>query len=96
MIHLSFRFWNPFTYRFENTFSKSWKVSKNKAFEFELLRNSVLLGAEFGLTFRQDHAGITVGLTLFGYEVHAELYDTRHWNYKQGRWNVYNEKGEPT
>jgi hypothetical protein len=94
MINFSFSLYNPFRYRFDNRFSKSWKLTENKAIEVEYIRTNILLMIDFRLSFRQDHAGLAVGLGLFGYEGCVELYDVRHWDYENNRWYVYNSKGE--
>jgi hypothetical protein len=46
----------------------------------------------FNWTVRQSHAGLDLELGLFGYNVHFNFYDNRHWNSKEGRWMFYNEE----
>lgn len=94
MINFSFSLYNPFRYRFDNHFSKTWKVAKNKAIEVEHLRTNILLMFDFRLSFRQDHAGVAVGIGVLGHEARVEFYDVRHWDYENNRWYVYNSKGE--
>jgi hypothetical protein len=37
---------------------------------------------------RQDHAGAMLMLMLFRWCLHAQVYDTRHWNDEIGGWQV--------
>jgi hypothetical protein len=46
----------------------------------------------FNWTVRQSHAGLDLELGLFGYNVHFQFYDNRHWNVKEGCWMVYTEE----
>jgi hypothetical protein len=94
MISFSFSLFSPMGYRFENRFSRTWQVSKNKAIEVEHLKTNVWIGLDFRLVFRQDHAGTALSCTLFGHEARFEFYDVRHWNYEKGCWHVYDSKGE--
>jgi hypothetical protein len=46
----------------------------------------------FNWTVRQDHAGLDIDLGLFGYNIHFNFYDNRHWNSEEGRWMRYTEE----
>lgn len=94
MIFIVFTLKNPFSKQeFENVYSKSGSLSKHKAWEVEVYKTKAVVDFDFDLSFRQDHAGIRLGLGLFGYTVSGHIYDTRHWNYNEDRWYVY-EDGE--
>ncbi len=98
MIHFNLNLSNPFwTERFANI--KNWRgrtFFKNKFWEFEILKNDDLIRLEFGFTTQQDHAGLNINLGIFGFEIHASIYDCRHWDYHEKRWLDYNpeDKGE--
>jgi len=93
MIYLNLNIRNPWWVdRFHNV--RSWHGStpfENKYWEVQILKNDNLLRLEFGFTIREDHAGSNLELGLFGYEIHFTLYDNRHWNYEQGRWQNYDD-----
>jgi hypothetical protein len=82
---------NPLSNRFEPTWSWGKKLTKNKALELEFYRSNTIVEFESRLTFREDHAGLTLGLGLFSYTLRAQFYDTRHWNYDKKVWEVYEE-----
>ena len=73
---------------------KTWygkTVFKHKYWEVQIIKNDNLFRIEFEFSTRQDHAGINLELGLIGYEIHATIYDNRHWNYEEGRWHVHGE-----
>ena len=45
------------------------------------------------ITWKTDHAGISLWLGLLGFEVGLHFYDTRHWDCKNNRWECYDEQG---
>lgn len=93
MIYFVFTLKNPFSKQeFENVYSKSGHVVGHKFWELEIYKTKALVDFDFNLSFRQDHAGISLGLGLFGYTVSGQIYDNRHWNSKEGRWMVYDEE----
>ena len=80
--------------RFDNI--KCWAGKtfiKHKYWEIQVIKNDNLFRIEFGWTIRQDHAGVNLELGLLGYEIHATIYDNRHWNLDEERWYRYNEEG---
>jgi len=44
---------------------------------------------------RQDHAGISLNVEVFGLHVYVTIYDRRHWNEEKKRWYLDGEKEEP-
>jgi hypothetical protein len=45
----------------------------------------------FNWTIRQSHAGLDLELGLFGYNIHFNFYDIRHWDQNTQKWEVYEE-----
>jgi hypothetical protein len=94
MINLSLSIKNPFAKDLKKTFSfsKNWKITKYKVFEFQFCRlaNYHCVSFHLDLAWRgQSHAGPLFELEFFGYELIIKIYDTRHWNYKKGTWENY-------
>ena len=88
--HLSIK--NPFAKdNFKNLLCKAWRVSKNKTFEFEIIRSAPSL-FELVLVLEwsgHDHAGPEFNIGVFGYSINIHLYDTRHWNRETHTWEIY-------
>ena len=87
MISLNFNIRNPW----RNTFKNLWFCAfdtpfKNKHIELELTHDVMLVSLMFNWTIRQSHAGLDLELGLFGYSVHFNFYDSRHWNAEAGRY----------
>jgi hypothetical protein len=69
------------------TFSQ--QLTKNKSIEFNLYKTGTILGIEFDLTTRQDHAGLRLMLGLLSWQVELQVYDARHWNSLTEDWENY-------
>jgi hypothetical protein len=91
MIYFNVNIRNPWTCRFENVKNWAGQITKNKWWEIEILKADNLFRFEFQYTVRQDHAGISIELGLLFWEVHANVHDSRHWDYVNGRWEVYGQ-----
>lgn len=92
MINIQFSITNPWANenKFDNLFCKSASLAKHKAVEFEICKDpSQVFTLSFLVTTRRDHAGASLELGLLGYSVHAQLYDTRHWDYEANEWEIY-------
>lgn len=91
MIYFNTSIRNPYwANRFDNLFFKWGNTPwKHKQWEFQFMKSEYLLHLELEYTTRQDHAGARVELALFGYELHLNLHDSRHWDYKKGQWHEY-------
>jgi hypothetical protein len=88
------------TFAIQNPYFESWKSFKhlrnwhgstpfrNKYWEFELLKNGCIVEFDFTVRTRCDHAGVTLGLGLFGYSINMTLYDNRHWDHKTNTWSI--------
>jgi hypothetical protein len=92
MISLNFNLRNPYSQTFKNLWNHMWYICENKYAELEVYRDSSLVAVNFNWTIRQSHAGLDVELGLFGYCIHFNIYDNRHWNYTEGRWYKYDEE----
>lgn len=93
MIYVGFNIANPWSKRWTNVWNKVYPTPHpNKYIELEVLKDSTILAASFNFTTRQDHAGLTVEVGLLGYSFLFQLYDTRHWNSKEGRWMRYSDE----
>ena len=92
MIYFSFSISNPFSKRFETVYTKSKQITEHKCFEFEVLRNSVIIGGHFSLTSRQSHAGLDISFSLFSWEVSFNISDSRHWDHSKNAWEVYDPR----
>lgn len=90
MISINFSLTNPWSDRFENVTAWNKKLSENKSCELEVYRSDTIVELECRISVRQDHAGITLGVGLFGWTVRFQIYDTRHWDYEKGQWHDYN------
>lgn len=91
MITINLSLTNPWSDRFEPTWSWGKKITKYKAVEVETYRSDTVVEFEARFKVREDHAGLTLGLGLFSYTLRAQIYDTRHWNYEKKAWEVYEE-----
>lgn len=68
-------------------------ISENKGCEINLyfdLRPSINISAHY--TRKCDHAGFRSEICLFGLELEIDIYDARHWNYKQNRYYLPGEE----
>jgi hypothetical protein len=90
MINLSFTLSNPFSSRYSSVYDTSGKTwMPHKFWEFEIYKNSSIIGFSFDLTMRTDHAGFGFSFELFGWRVDYRFYDSRHWNDETECWEVY-------
>jgi hypothetical protein len=89
MICINLSLINPWSDRFEPSWSWGTSVSKYKAIEVEVYRSNTIAEFETRLRFREDHAGLTIGIGLLSFTLRAQFYDTRHWNYAEHRWMDY-------
>jgi len=46
---------------------------------------------DFHLSFtrKTDHAGFRFGFDIIGFSFNLEIYDSRHWNYENNKWENY-------
>jgi hypothetical protein len=88
MIYLGLSISNPWGRPFDNLWNRSGLITNHKAWEIELLQTNQLIGFEINYTQREDHAGLTVALALFGRNISFQIYDTRHWDYVGKNWEL--------
>jgi hypothetical protein len=89
MIYINHTFRNPWSDLFKPVWSWGKKLTKNKALEIEAYRSDTIIEYEIKFTIREDHAGLIIGLGLLSYTIRLQIYDTRHWNYANKCWEVY-------
>jgi hypothetical protein len=80
--------------KWEHLFSKHGKTRwPNKAWEIEGQNFGWgdLFTFEFTWTRKCDHAGVSLKLGLFGYQVEGRFYDSRHWDEDTNDYKVYDE-----
>lgn len=89
MINFSFSIDNPWSDRWSTIWCKNGLLPKHKAWEFYVYRTHQIIDAELRLTFKGDHAGLLTLFGLFGYALEISIYDTRHWDYENNCWEIY-------
>ena len=94
-MYFNFSLYNPFCKKtiYKNIFAKYCNLPiKNKYFEFEIAKHTgTLLKLQLELNFKGcDHAGPEFSIGIFGYEISARIYDHRHWDYKNNKWEKLN------
>lgn len=96
MINFNIELQNPWAKEnFKNLFFRFWKLSKHKGAEFEIIRYAEsFLTVNFKWSTRTDHAGVSLELALFGYQMSVSVYDIRHWDYGTNAWKIYNKEDE--
>lgn len=93
MISLNFNLRNPWSNTFKNLWCRSYATPFNHKFiELEITHDFTLLSFMFNWTVRQSHAGLDLELGIFGYNVHFNFYDSRHWNTEAGRYYIDDEE----
>ena len=64
-------------------------IAAHKYFELQFSQFGLdqLIEFDLDLNWRgHDHAGPRLELSLFGYFFAVKIYDNRHWNYDENRW----------
>lgn len=71
------------------------KLSKNKSYQIELIKWSeadCLFDIELDTrVVGRDHIGPEISITIWRYYFHIGIYDHRHWDYENKRWEIYND-----
>lgn len=89
MINVRFFIENPYSDFFKNCRCWSKKITKHKAWELQTYRTNTIIEFELELSHRRDHAGFRIGFGFFSFNITFQIYDTRHWDYENGRWERY-------
>jgi hypothetical protein len=93
MISFNFNVRNPWSKRFENLWCRAWNTPfKNKHIELEVTQDCNLISLMFSYTVRQSHAGLGLEAGIFGYCVHFNFYDSRHWDHGRGCYYTYGDE----
>jgi hypothetical protein len=91
MISFNFNLRNPWGDRFSNLWWRSFKTPfKNKFIELEVYKDSSILSVNFNWSIGQSHAGLDIEAGLFGYCLHFNFYDCRHWDYEKDCYEISN------
>ena len=64
---------------------KHWEIQIDK---FDVVHNLLELTLDLCWT-GSDHAGPEVVIDLFGFWLSVKMYDSRHWDYKLGKWEEH-------
>jgi hypothetical protein len=92
MISFSVNLRNPWSNTFKNLWCKSFSTPfENKFIELECYKDGHLVSFMFNWTVRQSHAGLDLELGLFGYNIHFNFYDNRHWDIEKKAWETHEE-----
>ncbi len=70
------------------------KLSKNLAYSFQAARGDMLdyFNIHINISWQgEDHAGFELSCEFLGFWFISNLYDTRHWDYDNGKWEEYDE-----
>ena len=100
-LHIHFQIPNVFKSpgsegRFKSIWDRSGKITTNKCWELELYFSDFnLLGFDIRILFSgEDHAGPAFEICLLGWTFGGKIYDRRHWDHKNGRWEEIEEHEE--
>lgn len=92
MIYLNFSLANLWNWpRFKHLGNVHGAITKNKVWEVEHYRCSNIAEFQFSFSTRRDHAGLEITLGFLGYNIHANVYDRRHWNTDTNSWMNYED-----
>jgi hypothetical protein len=91
MILFQLRIVNPFSDRWNTIFYKDHQISKNKAGEIQICKDTTIVRLSINVSTHSDYAGVHFEIGLFGYSIMLHFYDTRRWNYEENRWYNHGE-----
>lgn len=99
MIRLQFDFVNPWKHDVEIDYNRHWvdinrRLFGNRNFMFEIFRGAPysIFKIDIDLAWRgSDHAGPGFEIEIYGYTIHCEFYDSRHWDWDRGAWEDYDD-----
>lgn len=69
--------------------SKAFPITKHKYIELSAYKCSDIFHAHISLTTKRDHAGFELALALFPFRVEFIIYDHRHWDEKNNKWEEH-------
>ncbi len=93
MVSVSFSVRNPKAQDLKTSFSvfQDFKLSQFKHLEIQLCRFSLYYWFSFRVDLSwqgQCHAGPMLEIEFWGYQFILKIYDTRHWDYSKGNWEI--------
>jgi len=92
ILHIRIELKNPFDRwdYFNNLGCIYGRMFGHKAWELEHSYYSpMLFDTDVRWCRHQDHAGIEIGIGIFGYGISFRMYDTRHWDYEKSTYTSY-------
>lgn len=78
MINFRFNIHNPYSTRWDILANPCWQISENKIVELQFNRTNDIIGLDFQINTRQDHAGVFLCVALLGFDAMFQFYDRRH------------------
>lgn len=95
MFNLIFQVKNPFKVKgdYKSLYEKIYNLSANKGFEFQISKyNYFLIECQIDISIKgSDHAGPEINFGILGLCCRAKLYDKRHWDYINNKWEKYED-----
>ena len=86
MINFILEVVNPFSKRFSGLFNKHGRIGSIKSWELNGYRTNTVFLVSSTFSIRGDHAGFKLHLGLLSFELEFRIYDIRHWDWKNHRW----------
>ena len=101
MLKLNLQIRNPFfkDSEFKNLWFRSGSFNLHKQWELQLMYYDWnIFELNVNISWKgEDHAGPKFDIGIFGYQFTASVYDSRHWNFENNTWEVYDrEENEST
>jgi hypothetical protein len=96
-MRISLKILNPFPFKQvegKDFFYKDWSFTSNKSVELQISKFTPheLVNCSVDLHWwGNDHAGPELDLNFLGYMFNFKIYDHRHWNYEENRWETYED-----
>jgi hypothetical protein len=87
MIFLNFQITNPWSDYFKTGYVFSGNLFWNKFWELQAMRTHDIVALRVEATIRRDHAGFALELGLLSFNLAFTVYDSRHWDHEEERWN---------
>jgi hypothetical protein len=81
--------------RFNIFWNSHFTISENKTFESELIYSDTSwFKFQFSWSRKQDHAGLSLTMGLFGYAFCVKMHDNRHWDHEKNCWYNYSSESQ--
>lgn len=78
----------PDGFTYKNILTGHGMITRRKGWEFQLAYTTLghLLDFETSYTIKEDHAGFRIQVIVLGLFAEFQVYDSRHWDYKNNQW----------